>query len=342
MRMTTTLSDRYFARGRDFLGSKYPFMCGAMTWVSEPRLVSAVCNEGGFGCLAGGNSPVAILEQQIDAMRTLTDKPFAVNLVTIAPAYREHLELLKRKPVPYVIFAGGFPKDHDITMMKDTGAKVMCFASTHSIAARMIRWGADAIILEGTEAGGHIGQITLTVLLQQVLFTTDDVPVFVAGGITQGRMCAHLFMMGAAGVQLATRFAVSHESIAHDNFKDAIIRANARDAAAPPQFDSRLPVVSVRALKNKGTDEFGHLQLDLLGKLDRGEITREAAQLQVETFWMGALRKAVIDGDVQRGSLMAGQSVGLVDKSESVHDIIQDLVNGTEQELQRVRNVLCP
>jgi enoyl-[acyl-carrier protein] reductase II len=340
--MTTSLSDRYFARGREFLGCKYPFMCGAMSWVSEPRLVSAVCNEGGFGCLAGGNSPVSVLEQQIEQVQEMTDKPFAVNLVTLAPAYREQLELLKRKDVRYVVFAGGFPKEHDLHMMKDQGAKVMCFASTHSIAARMIRWGADAIILEGTEAGGHIGQVTLMVLLQQVLFTTDEVPVFVAGGITEGRMCAHLFMMGAAGVQLATRFAVAHESIAHANFKEAIVRANARHAVATPQFDSRLPVVPVRALKNKGTDDFGHLQLDLLGKLDRGEISREAAQLQVETFWMGALRNAVIDGDVQRGSLMAGQSVGLIKKCESVREIIMDLVNGTESELQRVREKLLP
>ncbi|RMD81177.1 MAG: nitronate monooxygenase, partial [Lentisphaerae bacterium] len=183
------LLDRFFQRGREFLGSQYPILCGAMTWVSEPKLVSTVCNHGGFGCLAGGNTPVDILEQQIDETRRLTDKPFAVNLITIAPAYRDHLELIQKKKPEFVIFAGGFPRSNEIALAKESGAKVMCFASTTSIANRMIEYGADGIILEGMEAGGHIGHVSLTVLLQQVLFeVADKVPVFVAGGIATGRM----------------------------------------------------------------------------------------------------------------------------------------------------------
>ena len=140
-------------RGSDFLQCKYPILCGAMTWVSEPNLVAAVCNSGCFGCLAGGNAPTDILRQQIEQTRALTSHPFAVNLITIAPAYLSHLAMLREVKVPYIIFAGSFPKEKEVIAAKETGAKVLCFASTVSIAERMIKFGADAIILEGSEAG---------------------------------------------------------------------------------------------------------------------------------------------------------------------------------------------
>ncbi len=335
-----SLSDRFFVRGREFLGCKYPFICGAMTWVSDPTLVAAVCNAGGFACLAGGNTPVDILEKQIAQTRALTSTPFGVNLITIAPAYKEHLELVRRIRLPFIIFAGSFPREREIAIAKSTGAKVLCFASTLSIAERMRRYGADALILEGSESGGHIGHVTLAVLLQQVLFEVNDIPVFVAGGIATGKMCAHLFLMGAAGVQMGTRFAVATESCAHARFKDFFLRAEARDAVATPQFDVRLPVVRVRALRNRGLQDFGRLQLELIQKLDQGLIHREQAQMEVEKFWMGALRKAVIDGDIDHGSLMAGQSVGLVRKIQPVAEIIGELVSQTEAEMQQVRQRL--
>jgi enoyl-[acyl-carrier protein] reductase II len=338
---TQPISDRFFARGREFLGCQYPVLCGAMTWVSDPKLVAAVCNAGGFGCLAGGNTPVEILEKQIAETRKLTGKPFAVNLITIAPAYKAHMEMIQRVKLPYIIFAGSFPKEKEIIAAKATGAKVLCFASTLSIAERMHRYGADAIILEGSEAGGHIGHVSLVVLLQEVLFRYSDIPIFVAGGIATGRMAAHMLLMGASGVQLGTRFAVATESCAHAKFKDFFLRAEARDAVSTPQFDSRLPVVAVRALRNKGHDDFRKLQLDLVQQLDRGEIHREFAQMEVEKFWMGALRKAVIDGDIDRGSLMAGQSVGLVSKVQPVAEIIQELAAEIEQELRAVKQTLA-
>ena len=187
------------ARGSEFLNCRYPIICGAMTWVSEPQLVAAVCNNGGFGCLAGGNAPTAVLQEQIGQLRSLTANPFAVNLITIAPAYKEHLAMIKDNPVEYIVFAGSFPKEKEVEAAKATGAKVMCFASTLSIAERMIKFGADAIILEGSEAGGHIGHVSAMVLLQQVLFKVGDkIPVFVAGGIATGKMIAHVMMMGAA------------------------------------------------------------------------------------------------------------------------------------------------
>lgn len=164
----------------------------------------------------------------------------------------------------------------------------------------------------------------------------DSVPIFVAGGIATGRMMAHLLMMGAAGVQMGTRFVMARECMAHPKFKEVFKKARARDAVATPQFDGRLPVIPVRALKNEGTIEFGKLQLELLHKLDNKLIDREKAQFEVELFWAGALRKAVIDGDVIKGSLMAGQSVGLVDKVMSLRKIFDEMIADAEAEMQRL------
>jgi enoyl-[acyl-carrier protein] reductase II len=313
-----------------------------MTWISDPQLVAAVSNAGGFACLAGGNMPTQQLRAQIEQTRRLTDRPFGVNLITVAPAYREHLALVQSLGVPVVIFAANFPRRAEVENVKKTGSKVLCFASTHSIAKRMLDYGADGLILEGMEAGGHVGRVTLTILLQQVLFEVSDVPIFAAGGIATGRMCAHMFLMGAAGVQLGTVFAVAKESCAHPEFKKAFIRAKARDAVATPEFDSRLPVVAVRALRNLATGDFGRFQLDLIRLLDAGSITREEAQLRVEEFWVGRLRSAVVDGDISHGSMMAGQSVGLVDREMSVAEIIDRLVGDTEKELERVTRLLAP
>jgi enoyl-[acyl-carrier protein] reductase II len=335
--MTEALSDRFFKKGGEFLKVRFPFIAGAMTWVSDPKLVSAVCNAGGFGCLAGGNSPAAVLENQILETRSLTDKPFGVNLITIAPEYPRHLELAERLRLPYVIFAGSFPRHREVLKAKATGARVLCFASELSIAERMIDYGADGLILEGSEAGGHVGYVSLVVLLQQVLFRVTGVPVFAGGGVASGRMAAHLLLMGAAGVQMGTRFAVTEESSAHQRFKQRFLKAKAREAVATPQYDSRLHVVAVRAIKNKAHDAFGRLQLDLIRQIDEGKLGPQDAQYKVEEFWVGALRRAVKDGDVDEGSLMAGQSVGLVDKIQSVSELMDELVRETEEELGRVK-----
>ncbi len=331
----------FLKRGSEFLNVKYPILCGAMTWVSEPQLVAAVCNAGCFGCLAGGNAPVEILRQQINEVRSLTDHSFAVNLITIAPAYHDQLAMLAEMKVPYIVFAGSFPKEKEVIAAKETGAKVLCFASTVSIAERMMRFGADAIILEGSEAGGHIGHVSSVVLMQQVLFRfAEQIPMFVAGGIATGKMIAHALLMGAAGAQLGTRFVMTEECRAHENFKLAFRRANARDAVATPQFDSKLPVVSVRSLRNKGMDEFGKLQLRLLKELEAGNVTRQFAQEEVERFWVGALRRAVVDGDVDNGSLMAGQSVGLVDRIMPIRELVDELLTDADTELAVVKSKL--
>ena len=339
-----TYMERLMERGSRFLNVRYPIICGAMTWVSEPKLVAAVCNNGGFGCLAGGNTPPEILKQQISELRSLTDGSFAVNLITIAPAYHDHIAMLKslEKPVSYIVFAGSIPKEQEIASIKETGAKVICFASTISIAERMIRYGADALVLEGTEAGGHIGHVSSTVLVQQLLFKFGEtLPIFVAGGIATGKLAAHLLLCGAAGIQMGTRFVMTEECLAHPKFKEYFVRANARDAMSTAQFDPRLPVVSVRVIRNHGTQEFTKLQLELVKKVAEGTITRQDAQAELERFWVGSLRKAVVEGDVDYGSVMAGQSVGLMNKVSSVNEVIHEILRDGEAELQRMKNFFC-
>ena len=333
--------NKLMERGSRFLNVRYPIICGAMTWVSEPNLVAAVCNNGAFGCLAGGNTPPEILKAQISELRKLTDKSFAVNLITIAPAYHEHIAMLKTldEPVPYIVFAGSIPKEQEIASIKETGAKVICFASTISIAERMIRFGADALVLEGAEAGGHIGHVSTTVLIQQLLFRFGEtLPIFVAGGIATGRMAAHLLLCGAAGVQMGTRFVMTHECQAHPKFKEYFARANARDAMSTAQFDPKLPVVSVRVIRNHGTEEFTKLQLELVRKVNEGTMHRQEAQMELERFWVGSLRKAVVEGDVEYGSVMAGQSVGLMKEVTSVSELLEEIMQDGEAELQKMKN----
>ena len=333
--------ERLWRRGAEFLGVRRPILCGGMTWVSDPELVSAVSAEGAFGVLAGGNADPAAFERQIDECLAAARGPFAVNLITIAPHYRAHLEIVRAKNVPFVVFAGSFPKADEVRRVKASGARALAFASERSIAERLVRSGVDGLILEGSEAGGHIGHVSLTILLQQVLFDFRDFPVFVAGGLGDGRLMAHLLLMGARGCQFGTRFVLSEECRVHPAFKQAFLKARAREAVATPQYDSRLHVVAVRALKNAGMEEFGRLQLDLIGRLERGEITREAAQFEVERFWVGALRRAAVDGDVERGSLMAGQSVGLFHDIKPIRRILEDLEDEAEGELERVAGIMA-
>jgi enoyl-[acyl-carrier protein] reductase II len=334
------LIDRFLETGRRFLGCQYPIMCGAMTWISDPKLVTAVGKAGGFGLLAGGNTPVEELKKEVETTRQLSDHPFGVNIITLAPVYNDQLNLLCDLGCEFVVFAGGIPKKREIEQAKSSGAKAICFAPTAMLAMQLVDRGVDALILEGSEAGGHIGPVALSVLLQQILFEVDKVPIFIAGGIATGRMMAHLLMMGAAGIQMGTRFVMAEECSAHPQFKEVFRKAKARDAMATPQFDSRLPIIPVRSLKNEGTVDFAKLQLELVQKLDDGIMNRQQAQFAAEAFWAGALKNAVMDGDVTKGSLMAGQSVGLVDKVMPLQAIIDEFVQQSEAELERLKQVL--
>jgi len=334
------LFEKLSVRGATFLNVRYPIISGGMTWVSNVALVKAVSQHGVFPVLAGGNLTPNVFEKEVDRCLQELTGPFAVNLITIAPNYKTQYEILLSKKVPFVVFAGGIPRKAEIERMKKAGKRTLSFAADESVASQQIRFGIDALILEGSEAGGHIGHVSLVILLQQVLFQFGQVPIFVAGGIATGRMIAHLLLMGAAGCQLGTRFAMSEECTAHPDFKKALMKARARQAIATPQYDSKLPVVAVRAIKNKGTEDFGKLQLRLLGELEEGKISRGKAQYEVENFWMGALRRAVVEGDVEHGSLMAGQSVGLIREVLPMRDIIETLVREAEEELIRIKERL--
>jgi enoyl-[acyl-carrier protein] reductase II len=313
------------ARGAAFFGARYAIMGGAMSWVSERHLVSALSNAGAFGVIACGAMEPPRLAEEIAGTQALTTKPFGVNLITMHPRLDQLVDTCLAARVSHIVFAGGIPPGTAIKKAKDGGAKVVCFAPALALAKRLIRAGADALVIEGSEAGGHIGPVSLTVLAQEILPHIRDVPVFVAGGIGRGEAILSYLEMGAAGVQLGTRFVCARESIAHPNFKQAFIRGNARDAIPTIQLDESFPVIPVRALQNEGTKRFLEHQAETIRRFKSGELTKEAAQLDIEHFWAGALRRAVMDGDVENGSLMAGQSVGMVTQEQTAAEIIAEL-----------------
>ena len=318
--------DRLWARGRAFLGCDVAILGGAMTWVSESTLVAAISDGGGFGVLASGAMSPELLDAEIKATRARTSRPFGVNLITLHPRLMELIEVCAANRVGHVVLAGGLPGAAAISAIKASGARVLCFAPALVLAKKLMRMGADALIIEGMEAGGHIGPVSTGVLAQEILPNVDEVPVFVAGGIGRGEAVLSYLEMGAAGVQLGTRFVCATESIAHPRFKQAFIRASARDAVPSVQLDPRFPVIPVRALVNDGTRRFMAAQRELVERFGRGEISQKDAQLEIEHFWAGALRRAVIDGDVETGSVMAGQSVGMVTCEQPVRDILTELV----------------
>jgi enoyl-[acyl-carrier protein] reductase II len=327
---------RRMARGVDFLGCEVAILCGAMSWVSERHLVSAMSNAGGFGLIACGAMTPELLDNEIAETKKLTAKPFGVNLITMHPMLFDLIEVCSKHQVGHVVLAGGLPPTGSLDAIKANGAKLICFAPALALAKKLIRSGVDALVVEGMEAGGHIGPVSTSVLAQEILpEVAEQVPVFVAGGIGRGEAIAGYLDMGAAGVQLGTRFACASESIAHPNFKKAFFRANARDAVASVQIDPRLPVIPVRALKNAGTELFTAKQLEVAQSLNDGSVEMAEAQLQIEHYWAGALRRAVIDGDVEHGSLMAGQSVGMVKQEEPVADIIAQLMAEAAHALEK-------
>jgi enoyl-[acyl-carrier protein] reductase II len=315
-------------RGTEFLGCEVAIMGGAMSWISERHLVSAISNAGGFGVIACGAMSPELLDTEIAETRARTGRPFGVNLITMHPQLSELIDTCAKHQVSHVVLAGGLPPGGAIEKIKASGAKLMAFAPALALAKKLTRSGADALVIEGMEAGGHIGPVSTSVLAQEILpVVSKDMPVFVAGGIGRGEAVAAYLEMGAVGVQLGTRFVCANECIAHANFKRAFIRASARDAIPSVQIDPRLPVIPVRALKNREMEAFAAKQREVAQLLDEGKVEMAEAQLQIEHYWAGALKRAVIDGDVESGSVMAGQSVGMVTREEPVAAIIQELVD---------------
>jgi enoyl-[acyl-carrier protein] reductase II len=319
--------DALWARGTSFLGCRYAIMGGAMSWVSERHLVAAISNAGGFGVIACGAMNPDLLAAEIAGTQALTSQPFGVNLITMHPQLDDLVRVCLDAKVGHIVLAGGIPPGSAVRAVKDGGAKLIAFTPALVLAKRLVRSGADALIIEGSEAGGHIGPVSLTVLAQEILPEIREVPIFVAGGIGRGEAILAFLEMGASGAQLGTRFAAATESIAHPDFKRAFIRANARDALPSIQLDERFPVIPVRGLVNQGTKRFLAHQAQTRDRFNAGELTKEAAQLEIEHFWAGALRRAVIDGDVENGSVMAGQSVGMVSAEQPTATIIAELVN---------------
>lgn len=333
--MTHSQLATLWKRGVEFLGCEHAIMGGAMSWVSERNLVSALSNAGAFGVIAASSMPPELLKAEIEATKAKTAKPFGVNLILMHPKLDELVKVCVDNKVSHVVLAGGIPKSVTVDALKSGGVKVIGFAPTVMIGRKLIKMGVDALIIEGNEAGGHIGPVSTSVLAQEILPEITEVPVFVAGGIGRGEAIASFLEMGASGVQLGTRFVCAHESIAHEKFKQCFIHASARDAGVSVQYHPDFAVIPVRAIQNKASAAFMAFQKETVEKVFAGELDKQQAQLAIEHFWAGALRKAVIDGDVEYGSVMAGQSVGMVQRTQSTQEIIDELVQQAALYLSR-------
>src|SRR5581483_8555131 len=267
--------------GTEFLGCRVAILGGAMSWVSERHLVSAISNAGGFGVIACGSMNPDQLAAEIAGTQALTQKPFGVNLITMHPQLDDLVRVCVEAKVGHIVLAGGLPPGGAVRAVKDSGARLICFAPALVLAKRLIRSGADALVIEGSEAGGHIGPVSLNVLAQEILPHIREVPVFVAGGLGRGEAILAYLEMGASGAQLGTRFAATRESIAHSRFKQAFIRAAARDAVPSVQLDERFPVIPVRGLVNEGTKRFLRHQGEIRDRFVAGELDKDAAQLAI-------------------------------------------------------------
>ncbi len=327
--------DRLWRRGREFLGVEIAILGGAMTWVSERSLVAALSNAGGFGVIASGSMTPDRLSEEIAATAKLTAAPFGVNLITLHPQLSDLIEVCLDHRVGHIVLAGGLPPGAAMARARAGGARLVCFAPALAIARKVVRSGAEAIIIEGMEAGGHIGPVSTGVLAQEILPHLTEVPVFVAGGIGRGEAIVSYLEMGAAGCQLGTRFVCARESVAHPKFKLAFIRAAARDAVPSVQLDPRFPVIPVRALINAGSRRFVEFQREVIQRFTEGKIDQKSAQLEIEHFWAGSLHRAVVEGDVENGSLMAGQSVGMVTREQTTREIIEELIEQALFSLER-------
>ena len=319
-------------KGSDFLGCQFPIIGGAMTWVSEKNLVSAISNAGGLGVIACGAMEPSLLENEIISTQKLTKNPIGVNLILMHPEIEKLIEICIENKIQFIVFAGGIPKKKYINQFKAKGIKTIAFASTLFIANRLMNFGIDALIIEGSEAGGHIGPVSTNVLAQEILPFISEIPIFVAGGIGRGESFLNYLRQGAAGCQIGTRFVCASESVAHDNFKNIFIKSEARSAQVSIQLDDRLPVIPVRAIKNKASVLFLEKQKEVLKNLEQGNVSLKEAQLTIEKFWSGSLKKAVIDGDIENGSLMAGQSVSMVKKIQPAKEIIEEIIQQASHE----------
>ena len=296
----------------DILGIKYPIFQGGMAWVSESSLASAVSNAGGLGIIAAGNAPASYVLEQIKKTKELTNKPFGVNIMLLSPFADEIADIVCKESVPVVTTGAGNPARF-MQKFKENGIKVIPVVPSVAIAKKMEKIGADAVIGEGMEAGGHIGKITTMCLIPQ-LADAVSIPVVAAGGIADGRAGAASFMLGAEGFQMGTRFLVAHECIVHKNYKSAVLKASDIDSVITGAITGH----PVRVLRNKISSKFLEIEKEEM-KNDIPNIER------IEDLGRGALRLAVVDGDISNGSVMAGQIAALVKKEQSAKEIIEEV-----------------
>lgn len=300
----------------ELLGIEYPVIQGGMAWVAEAHLASAVSQAGGLGLIGAANAPAEWVREQIQEVKKRTDKPFGVNIMLMSPHAGEVAQVVAEEKVKVVTTGAGNPEKYMQTW-KDAGILVIPVVASVALAKRMERCGADGVVAEGMEAGGHIGESTTMVLVPQVADAVN-IPVIAAGGIADGRGMAAAFLLGAEGVQIGTRFVATKESIVHDNYKKMIIKAKDIDS----KVTGRSTGHPVRALRNQMTKKY--LELEKSG----------ASFEELELLTLGGLRKAVVDGDVVNGSVMAGQIAGMITEELTCQEVIQKLVRETKDLLK--------
>lgn len=297
----------------ELLQIEYPIIQGGMAWVAEHHLAAAVSEAGGFGLIGAASAPPEIVREEIRKAKELTDKPFGVNIMLLNPNADEVAKIVVEEGIQAVTTGAGNPEKY-MPMWKEAGVKVIPVVASVAMAKRMERYGADAVVAEGMEAGGHIGNQTTMALIPQIVDAVN-IPVIAAGGIGDGRGVAASFMLGAEGVQMGTRFVVADESIVHDNYKDRIVKAKDIDSVVTGQSTGH----PVRCLRNQMTREY-------IKKEQEGVPFEE-----LERMTLGSLRKAVMDGDILNGTVMAGQIAGLVSKRQSCKEILQEIMTEAEK-----------
>ncbi len=303
----------------ELLGIKYPIIQGGMAWVAEYHLAAAVSNAGGLGIIGAASAPPEVVREQVQKVKELTDKPFGVNVMLMNPNAPEVAQVVVEEGVKVVTTGAGNPGKF-IDMWKEAGIKVIPVVASVAMAKMMERGGADAVVAEGTESGGHIGSATTMTLVPQVVDAVD-IPVIAAGGIGDGRGFAAAMMLGAEGVQMGTRFVVAKESIVHSNYKESIIKAKDIDSVVTGRSTGH----PIRVLRNKMTREYLKME-------------EEGVELEeLERLTLGSLRKAVMEGDVVNGSLMAGQIAGLISKEQTCREMIEEIMEQADNLLQKNR-----
>ncbi len=301
----------------EMLGIEHPIIQGGMAWVAEHNLAAAVSEAGGLGLIGGANAPGEVVREEIRKARELTDKPFGVNVMLMSPHAEDVAKVVVEEGIKVVTTGAGNPEKY-MEMWKSAGIRVIPVVASVALARRMERYGADAVVAEGTESGGHIGEETTMTLVPQVVDAVS-IPVIAAGGIGDGRGIAAAFMLGAEAVQVGTRFVVSKEAVVHENYKQRIIKAKDIDSVVTGRSHGH----PVRCLRNQMTREYNRLEQE-------GKSFEE-----LEYLTLGTLRKAVQEGDVTDGTVMAGQIAGLITKEQTCREIIEEMMGQAEKLLGR-------